>query len=111
MRKKYISILIILAIIIFSSLIIMRPSPETDEEVAKCIGKNSILYTQLGCHACLNQEKLFGENYDKLNIVDCYFERELCLEKEIRATPTWIINGKSYAGIQSMEELKELTKC
>ena len=111
MKRKYISLLIIIAIIIFSALVLMRPAPVTDEEITKCIGENSVLYTQLGCHACLNQESIFGDNYNKINVVDCYFEREVCAEKEIRATPTWIIDGKYYEGTRTIEQLKELTGC
>jgi len=111
MKKIYISLLVIFAVIIFSALVLMKPSPETDEEVAKCIGENSVLYVQLGCHACKTQEELFGDNYKQLNVVDCYFDRETCLEKGIEATPTWIIGEKRYEGTQTMEQLKELAGC
>jgi hypothetical protein len=37
-------------------------------------------------------EKAFGENYQNLNVVDCFYEREKC--SEIEYTPTWIINNE-----------------
>ena len=76
-----------------------------------CIGQNSELYIQLGCHACETQEELFGENYQYLNSIDCFFEREQCIDAGITATPTWIIDGKKYIGVQNIEKLKELTGC
>jgi hypothetical protein len=108
-KNLWITINIIIGILILFYLIKYFPNSNTDEKTAKCIGENAILYTQLGCHACKNQEKMFGENVKYLNIVDCFYEREKC--NEISATPTWKINNEFYKGVQSIEKLKELTKC
>ena len=99
-----------MVITIFASVIlIVKSSPEPNGDVAKCIGQKSILYTQLGCHACKIQQDMFGENYQYLNVVDCWVEREKC--GEIEATPTWVIDGQKYRSVQSIEKLKELTGC
>lgn len=82
---------------------------ETDEEIIKCIAEKSILYTQLGCHACETQEELFGENYKYFEVTDCFYELDKCVG--IEATPTWKIKGDFYKGIKSVEELQELTGC
>ena len=100
---------IILLIILIAILIILKPYAYVDKKIAKCIGQNSELYIQLGCHACLIQEKIFGENYQYLNVTDCWSNGHKC--SEILVTPTWIINGEQYADVRSIEELKELTKC
>lgn len=109
MKKRWITWIIILIIILISVWILIKKEPETPEEIAKCIGENSVLYTQLGCHACEIQEEKFGENSKYINIVDCFFEREKC--SEIIATPTWKIKGEYYKGVQSIEKLQELTGC
>ena len=110
MTKKWlINLAIILIIILIAYLILKNPKPETSEEIAKCIGKNAVLYTQLGCHACETQEEIFGENYQYLKVVDCFFEQSKC--SEITATPTWKIKGTFYKGVQSIEKLKDLTGC
>lgn len=109
MKKFLITIMIILGVIILSIIIISKPNPETSEKVAKCIGKKSILYIKLGCHACKTQEEMFGENYKYLTVIDCFYERDKCYE--IEWTPTWVIKGEKYIGVQSIEELKELTGC
>jgi hypothetical protein len=112
MKRKVINaitFLIIFGVIIFAVILINKPKGETSDEIAKCIGKNSVLYTQLGCHACETQKNLFGESYQQLNVIDCFYEGGKC--SGITATPTWIINGEKYVGVQSIEELKELTSC
>ncbi|MFC1682173.1 hypothetical protein ACFL0X_00980 [Nanoarchaeota archaeon] len=135
MKRSWISILVVVGVLILAVIIIKWPSENTDEGVAKCIGENSVLYVQLGCHACEKQEELFGENYQYLNVVDCILEGEKCdnvevelswlsrflcwigvkddcgYELGISATPTWIIDGVDYKGLQSIEKLQELTGC
>jgi hypothetical protein len=101
---------IILAVIILATtLILYKPAQQTTTDVAKCIGENSIVYVQLGCHACETQEQMFGDDYQYLNVIDCFYERDKCTG--IQATPTWEINGEYYKGVQSIDKLKELTGC
>jgi len=111
MRNKWITPLVIVAVIVIAIFILNKPVPNVEEELAKCIGENSVLYVQLGCHACGTQEELFGENYEHLNVVDCFFERVECSEAGIKETPTWIINGKQYTRTHSIENLKIITGC
>jgi hypothetical protein len=114
MQKKWMKLItpiIIIAVILLAALLINGNKQETSTEIAKCIGKNSELYIQLGCHACKTQEEMFGESYQYLNSIDCFYEREKCIEKNITATPTWIISGKEYIGVQEIKELQRLTNC
>jgi len=116
MKKSH---LLILSILIVASILIIAFAPdqnqnlpgEINEEIAKCIGANSIIYTQLGCHACKAQEELFGDYYKYLNEIDCIFEKQECIEAEITATPTWVIDGKYYIGVKQIGALRELTGC
>jgi len=108
-KGNWINILIILLIIIFVLIVKFWPTPQTSEEIAKCIGKNSVLYVQLGCHACETQKEMFGDNADYLTKIDCTFESEKC--SQIETTPTWKIKGELYRGVQSIEKLQELTGC
>lgn len=110
MRKSsLITIITILAVILIAILILYPKNVNSEIEVVKCIGKNSVLYVQLGCHACESQESLFGNNSKNLNIIDCFYEKEKC--SGIAVTPTWKINDELYKGVQSIEKLKELTRC
>jgi len=108
-KKNWVTLTVIVLVIILSVILLTKSHPETSEEVAKCIGKNSELYTQLGCSACKTQEEMFGENYKYLNVIDCWFERDKC--SNIEYTPTWIIKGEKYVGVQSISDLQELTGC
>lgn len=109
MNKKLVSAIIILWVIILSIIILNKSPEKISEQTAKCIGENSKLYVQLGCNACKTQEEMFGENIKYLNKTDCWFEKEKC--SEIKYTPTWIIKGEEYIGVQSIKKLKELTGC
>jgi len=110
-KSNTITLVIILVIAIISTLALTKPESVTKEELIKCIGKNSVLYTQIGCTHCKTQENLFGENYKFLTVIDCFYDREICSQKGIPGTPSWIINDKLYLGVQSIDKLKELTKC
>lgn len=109
MKKIWVTIIIILIVITISVVIINSRSNGVSKEITECIGKNSELYTQLGCHACQVQEEMFGKNSQYLNVIDCWYERDKCFN--IQYTPTWIINNQKYTGLQTIEKLKELTGC
>ena len=108
-KKKGVTFIIILVVLILAIIIMTRSHPETSKEVAECIGKNSKLYTQLGCNHCEQQEDLFGDNYQYLDVTDCWFERDKC--EGIEFTPTWVIKGEKYEEVLSIKKLQELTGC
>ena len=110
-KNNWITFIVIIAVVILALFLMKNPSPKTDEETAKCIGENSEFYVRLGCTHCEAQKEMFGEYVSYLNTVDCFFEREICTQKGIEATPTWIINGEKIVGTQEISKLKELTGC
>jgi hypothetical protein len=110
-KRPLITWAIIIAVIILAIFLMNKSPANIEKATAKCIGANSKLYIQLGCHACAIQEEMFGENYQYLDVVDCFYEKEKCLDLGIAATPTWIINGEQYTDVLEIEELKELTGC
>ncbi len=108
-KRSLITITIIVAVIILSIILINASKNGVSQKTAMCIGENSELYTQLGCHACEIQEEKFGASYQYLNVIDCFYDLSKCTG--ITGTPTWIINGKKYEDVLSIEKLKELTGC
>lgn len=106
--------IIVILVISFAILIILSKNKVEiiSEADAKFIGNNSILYIQTGCHFCLKQEKLFGENIKYLNVVDCFEvkNRENCSKIGIDVTPTWLINNIKYEGEKDLKELKSILK-
>lgn len=111
MKKNLVTVIIILAIIIFSVYALTKDNGNVDEELAKCIGQNSILYMRTGCSACKAQEDLFGDSVKHLEIIDCLIQGEKCAVDGIISIPTWIIHGEKYVGVQSIDKLKNLTGC
>lgn len=108
-KRVLITIIIIFGVIVLSHFVLNKSHPDIDKETAQCIGQNSVIYIQFGCSHCKDQEEIFGEDYQYLNVVDCFFELEKC--GGITHTPTWVIDNKKYEGVQSIEKLKELTGC
>jgi 2-hydroxychromene-2-carboxylate isomerase len=115
-KEKAITIGAVILIILIAGVVIYmkgNSAPQTSTEIVQCIGKNSILYVQTGCSHCKDQEDLFGNNTQYLNMIDCIQidQRQKCIDAGIRGTPTWIIKNQSYVGVQTIEKLKQLTGC
>ena len=108
-KGNLITVVIVVLIVAFAIYVRTRDVPNASEEIARCIGENAVLYVQLGCHACETQEGLFGDSYELLSVVDCFYERDKCVG--ISRTPTWVIGGEKIVGVKSVAELRELTGC
>lgn len=107
-----ISVLILLIVIAIAYFAFNKGGDsEIDKKTAECISSKSVLYISSGCIACASQEKLFGENFQYLNAIDCKINEQSCIEANIINVPTWLINGTKYEGVQLIEKLKELTGC
>ena len=112
LKKNPITLIIIILVVLGGVYFISKgTSPEPEKEIIQCLKEKSKLYVQLGCHACERQKEILGESYRNLNVIDCFYEREKCIEKQISATPTWIINNKRYEGYKSIDELKKIANC
>jgi uncharacterized membrane protein len=67
------------------------------------------------CPHCYEQKQLFGkEGAATLPRVECVeagrnYQPQLCTQAQITAFPTWIINGKSYTGVKSLNRLADLS--
>src|SRR3990167_10850278 len=82
--------------------------------------KGVVYYKSVKCTNCKRQEALLGEAYTKLNQIECHPEGinpqvELCLEKKIDHTPTFIIEAdgvevKRVVGLQSLEKLADFAQ-
>lgn len=78
-------------------------------------GSDALMYSAYWCPHCYDQKQLFGkEAFEKINKVECApdglkGEPEKCVAAQIRAFPTWVINGQVYEGLLTLEKLGELT--
>lgn len=88
---------------------------EISEGLARHLKKTgAVMYGSFKCPACVMQKKFFGAHAKKLNYVECHPEGRnskpnLCREKNIRAFPTWEINGSFYKGAQTLEQLSKMS--
>lgn len=115
-KKDWITWIVILAVVIIAGVIIYfqiknNSNNSVSANLAECIGTNSQLYVQLGCSHCETQENYFRGTLQYLNVTDCYYNASICNSAGIQGTPTWIINGTRYLGVQSISKLKQLTGC
>jgi uncharacterized membrane protein/glutaredoxin len=104
----------------------VQPNPQFGWEVTTTSGDAEIAlaqhlaqigakeYSAYWCPHCHEQKLLFGQEaekiIDKSVKVECAPEGrdakpEACQAAKIKGFPTWIINGQSYSGVQSLEEL------
>lgn len=102
--------------IIFLSLITIFisgcvPNSNLDIKTVECFASKSTLYVATGCLHCAQQENMFGNYYQHLNVVNCKIYPEKCLEVDVTGVPTWIIDDKQYKGARTIEELKEIMDC
>lgn len=72
-------------------------------------------YGAFTCPHCHEQKELFGkEAFSLLNYIECNpqgkdAQPQLCQAANITGVPTWEINGQFYPGVQSLEQLAELS--
>ncbi|MEA5577547.1 vitamin K epoxide reductase family protein [Anabaena sp. UHCC 0451] len=107
-----------------------QPNPEFGWEITTTSGESEIAlaehliktdakeYVAYWCPHCHDQKLLFGKEAYKIvsdNIaVECAADSpkgkpELCQAAKIEGFPSWIINGKTYSGVQNLEELANIT--
>ena len=97
-------------------LLITTESTKYSLNLAKYLKKKGVVkYSAYWCPNCLDQAQLFGKQaYKELNIVECAkdgknSQTQLCINKNIEGFPSWEVNGKIIIGVQSLNELAELT--
>lgn len=72
-------------------------------------------YGAYWCPHCFQQKQLFGkEAFAKAPYVECApdgvnAQTKACQDADIKAFPTWVINGKTHSGVQSLEKLAEIS--
>ncbi|MAE42621.1 hypothetical protein CMO93_02530 [Candidatus Woesearchaeota archaeon] len=97
------------------------PASELDD-FAKCLDSSGMkMYGQYTCGVCKQQRELFGSSFQYIGEIECHPRGEnpqtqLCLEKDIAKTPTWILEQddvevKRLVGFQTLELLAEASGC
>ena len=72
--------------------------------------KGAVVYGAWWCPHCNTQKELFGaEALELLPYVECDKDdpgRQRCQQAQVRAYPTWELNGERRLGVLSLEELE-----
>lgn len=99
--------MIIVGILVYKNYNQITP----EEKTMRCIAEKSVLYSKTTCVLCKQQKEILGNYIELFKIAECDETPEICLLKQIKATPTWEINGKLYSGVKSIKELADLAGC
>jgi len=83
------------------------------ETLAKCLTAKWIkMYGAKNCPYCLQQEKLFGEDFKYINYINCWETPAICGNANIQWVPAWeLADGSQRAGMQSLENLAAFAGC
>ncbi len=118
--------LIIFMVIINLAIIIVFNLPSSEKEnydlLAQCITDKGVnMYGSFRCGVCAKTRAMFDDSFQYINEIECHPQgenpqTELCVEKQIDGTPTWILEPegeevKRYQGFLSIDELKEFSGC
>ena len=92
------------------------PGSAALDSFAQCLNEKGVkMYGSYICSACLATKKAFGSSFGYIEEIECHPrgpnpQTELCLKRDIKKTPTWILeeNGneiKRLAGFQRFGDL------
>lgn len=95
---------------------ITTTSGEAEIALAKHLAsKGAVMYSAYWCPHCYEQKQLFGkEAFKEVGKVECDPKGvapapQKCVDAKIRAFPSWVINGELHEGVQTLDELAQLT--
>ena len=111
----------VLVVIAVGAWLVLSPTtpagPGKYDDFAKCLSqKGVVMYGAYWCQHCANQKKLFGDSFQFVNYVECDAggpnpQPALCAQKGITGYPTWIYDGESRNGEQSLQSLGDWASC
>ncbi len=87
------------------------PSPLAAGLAAHLRQIGGTMYGAYWCPHCQEQKELFGSAFEQVPYVECSPngpgtpQAPECTEAGITSYPTWIINGRTYVGLRSLEAL------
>lgn len=114
---KSANIVIVAAIVLAVSglgFLQLMPSASSDDSsrFAQCLtDSGAVMYGTDWCKYCQQQKELFGQSFSQVNYKNCDLDRAACDQAGVTGYPTWVINGQSYVGVQSLEKLASVTGC
>lgn len=122
MNKSIFGIIIVISILVISGCEEAPPEPGIYDDFATCLVDSRLkMYGSFTCSICKRQRDLFGPSFHIIGEIECNPhgknpQPELCLEKNVKNTPTWILEvdgeePKVFEGYQKLETLSEISGC
>ena len=115
---------------VFAALLFLIPiiainvfAPQKDYTAfAMCLDESGVkMYGSFRCGVCARTRELFGDAFQYIEEIECHpqgknAQTELCIQKGIDKTPTWILEKEGVevarsVGWTSPEKLSEMTGC
>ena len=109
--KIVLMVLILIVVVVVIAINYTQSTGEHDPSTIDCIADNSLLIVSKTCGHCANQIETLGDYKDDFEILYVDDDPSLLETYNLRGVPAWIINNKTYTGVRSIENLKELTEC
>ncbi|MAF88932.1 MAG: hypothetical protein QGI80_00965 [archaeon] len=87
------------------------------DSFTECLAEsNAVMYGAYWCPHCTTQKEMFGDSISGVLYVECdskgkNTKPELCRQNNIQSYPSWIIDGRTYSGVQSLQTLSDITGC
>ena len=111
---------VILIVVAVGAWLLLAPGTKVVgnyDSFAQCLNqKGVVMYGAYWCPHCAKQKEDFGASFQYVNYVECdpggeNAQPQLCNEKGVTGYPTWIYNGKSRSGEQTLQSLGDWAKC
>jgi uncharacterized membrane protein len=120
--RWWVAAFIVITVAIFVIFNLPEAEGENYDELAQCISDNGVLmYGSFRCGVCAKTRAMFDDSFQYITEIECHpqgenAQTELCLEKGIEGTPTWIreVDGVELArhhGFLSTDELRKFAGC
>lgn len=88
------------------------PAAASTKTFGECLTEKGVtMYGADTCENCLEQKRLFGEDFSRVNYVNCAFQSSLCEERGIMVYPVWARDNNVLIGVQSLANLSEFSGC
>ena len=103
-----------IGVVVFAVVVFLAwPStPGEYDTFATCLtDSGAVMYGTDWCSHCQAQKAMFGNSFEKIDFVNCDFDKDACLISGVTGYPTWVIDGQNYPGQKPLTELSRLSGC
>lgn len=105
-------IIVLAALAVLTLLLLWPQAAASKKSLGACLAENGVvMFGADTCENCVNQKKIFGDDFKNVNYVNCEFNIEECRKKGIAAYPAWSLEDKIITGTQTLPALAKFAGC